>query len=124
MKTDFVEIFQTVRAEMQPYTVQGLNAEVNAETSYQLSTAKAIAIADKVKEEVFFAGVEIKKDHVLVKFATANSDLDTLIFQPELVKLLQDSSSLKVTALDDILMEKISVALASTFTYFKQNEWV
>lgn len=124
MKTDFVEIFQTVRAEMQPYTVQGLNAEVNAETSYQLSTAKAIAIADKVKEEVFFAGVEIKKDHVLVKFATANSDLDTLIFQPELVKLLQDSSSLKVTALDDILMEKISVALASTFMYFKQNEWV
>ncbi|RZJ79861.1 MAG: hypothetical protein EOO47_09460 [Flavobacterium sp.] len=124
MKTDFVEIFQTVRAEMQPYAVQGLNAEVNSETSYQLSTAKALATSDDKKEEIFFSGVEIKKDHVLVKFADIKNDQDTLIFQSELVKLLQDKSSLKVTELDDLLVEKISVALATTFTYFKQNEWV
>ncbi|RZL38469.1 MAG: hypothetical protein EOP00_28505 [Pedobacter sp.] len=124
MKTDFVEIFQTIRAEMQPYAVQGLNAEINSETSYQLHTARAIETDKNGKDEIFFAGVEIEKDHVLVRFMETEKDKGSLIFQSELVKLLNDKSSLKVTELDDLLLEKISVALASTFTHFKQNEWV
>ncbi|RZK56148.1 MAG: hypothetical protein EOO87_06145 [Pedobacter sp.] len=124
MKTDFVEIFQTIRAEIQPYAVQGLNATVNSETSYQLFTAKAIATDDNAKDEIFFAGVEIKKDHVSLKFMETKNGDQTSIFHPELLKLLNDKSSLKITELDDLLLEKISVALATTFTHFKHNEWV
>ncbi|RZK56195.1 MAG: hypothetical protein EOO91_12585 [Pedobacter sp.] len=36
MKTDFVEIFQTIRANLQPYTASGFTARVNSETVYEL----------------------------------------------------------------------------------------
>ncbi|RYG18584.1 MAG: hypothetical protein EOO07_08630 [Chitinophagaceae bacterium] len=103
MKTDLVEIFQTIRAEMQPYTTMGLNARTNSDTCYDLWKEKGF-VNDSEVEERHFAGLEIKDDYVDFKFT--------------------EEASMKIKELDEVLLQQISDALASGFQLYKQNEWV
>ncbi|WP_379090413.1 hypothetical protein [Pedobacter sp. UC225_65] len=71
MKTDFVEIFQTIRASLQPYTANGFTAKVNSETNYELWSEKNVDIEGREKDAVFFASVRILKGHVGFYFMPA-----------------------------------------------------
>ncbi|TKC10037.1 DUF1801 domain-containing protein [Pedobacter polaris] len=125
MKTDLVEIFQTIRAEMQPYTVQGLNARTNSETAYELWSEKAIEIEGRKKDEVYFAGVVIRKGYVGFYYMPVYAEAEMkLIFHPELMKLLKGKSCFHIKKLDDELLGFISQALVAGFTSYKQKGWV
>jgi hypothetical protein len=54
MKTDFVEIFQTIRAALQPYATLGFSNRVNSETVYELWSDKNVVIEGRKRTEVFF----------------------------------------------------------------------
>ena len=41
MKTDLIEIFQTIRAQMQPYAVEGFKSKTNTDSEYHLCTEKS-----------------------------------------------------------------------------------
>jgi hypothetical protein len=101
MKTDLVEIFQTIRAEMQPYTTMGFNARVNSDTAYDLWKEPGF-VDGKETEERFFASVAIKDTHVAFDFETTS----------------------QITELDDALVQQISNALAAGFKVYKQNGWI
>lgn len=125
MKTDLVEIFQTIRAEMQPYASSGFDARVNSDSAYDLWSEKEVTIENRKRKEVYFAGIVIRKDYVGFYYMPVYTEPDIKsIFHPSLLKLLKGKSCFHVKKLDDILLQQISDALAAGFKLYKQNGWV
>jgi hypothetical protein len=124
-KTDFVEIFQTIRASLQPYAVMGFDNRVNSETTYDLWSNKNVVIEGKKRDEVFFASVVIQKGHVGFYFMPvyAEPDLKT-VFDENLLKLLKGKSCFHLKALDEVLLSQIEDALAEGFKIYKEKAWV
>jgi hypothetical protein len=124
-KTDFVEIFQTIRASLQPYAVMGFDDRVNSETTYDLWSNKNVVIEGKKRDEVFFASVVIQKGHVGFYFMPvyAEPDLKT-VFDENLLKLLKGKSCFHLKALDEVLLSQIEDALAEGFKIYKEKAWV
>lgn len=124
-KTDFVEIFQTIRASLQPYAVMGFDNRVNSETTYDLWSNKNVVIEGKKRDEVFFASVVIQKGHVGFYFMPvyAEPDLKT-VFEENLLRLLKGKSCFHLKALDEVLLSQIEDALAEGFKIYKEKGWV
>ena len=108
MKTDLIEIFQTIRASMQPYAALGFDNRTNSETVYDLWSNKNVEINGEEHHEVFFASVTIKGGYVSFS-------------------LLPDhhgGEEKKVKELDDASLIEIDGALAAAFKEFKEKGWV
>ena len=124
-KTDFVEIFQTIRASLQPFAVMGFDNRVNSETTYDLWSNKNVVIDGKKRDEVFFASVVIQKGHVGFYFMPVYAEPDLkAIFDEHLLKLLKGKSCFHVKALDEVLLSQIEDALAEGFKLYKEKGWV
>jgi hypothetical protein len=125
MKTDLVEIFQTIRANLQPYTANGFVSRLNTDTAYDVWGTKEIDIADKKRDVVCFASVKIANDHVAFCLMAIQEqfELKNLIHE-DLLEFLDGDVCFKITELDDNLTSHISDALVAGFTYFKQQGWV
>ena len=126
MKTDVVEIFQTIRANLQPYTANGFTARVNSETVYELWSEKLFdANGDKIEVKPF-ARVAIENDVVNFSLLSIDDDLDlSKIMHPDLLTLSEDgSASFVISEIDDKLTDQIISSLGMNFTSFKQNGWV
>ncbi len=125
MKTDLVEIFQTLRAAIQVYAATGFDARVNSDTAYDLWSEKEVVILDKKRKEVYFAGLAIRKDYVGFYYMPVYTDPDIkAIFHPSLIKLLKGKSCFHIKRLDDVLLQQISDALAAGFKLYKQHGWI
>lgn len=106
-KTDFIEIFQTIRAELQPYAALGFNNRTNSEETYDLWSEKNIKEQDIT--ERFFASVKIESDHVCFRYSNLTG-----------VGEIQE----RITMLDDVLKLKIDTELSATYKAFKEQMWV
>ncbi|RYG16322.1 MAG: hypothetical protein EOO07_13520 [Chitinophagaceae bacterium] len=125
MKTDAIEIFQTIRASMQPFETLGFNARINSEKEYDLWSEKNIIVDGKKSTETHFAGIKVFKDHVSLYFMPVEDDDEiAAVFHPDLLMLLKDKTHFNIKALDEKLMEQIAEALDRGYKIFKQNEWV
>ncbi|MFD0941422.1 DUF1801 domain-containing protein [Pedobacter boryungensis] len=125
MKTDFVEIFQTIRASLQPYAANGFTAHTNSDTAYELWSEKNVEIDGKNRAEVYFAGVEILEDYVAFYFMSEYAEEEIKgISNANLLELLEGKSCFHIKELDDILLEQITDMLAKGFTIYKQKGWV
>ena len=125
MKTDFVEIFQTIRASLQPYATLGFSNRTNSETIYDLWSDKNVEIEGKKRNEVFFASVQIFKGHVGFYFMPVYVEGDMKsIFDENLLKLLKGKSCFHIKKLDELLMGQIEDALAEGFRLYKEKGWV
>jgi hypothetical protein len=124
-KTDFVEIFQTIRASLQPYAVMGFDNRENSETTYDLWSNKNVVIEGHEKNEVFFASVVIGEGHVEFNFMPAyiGSDHKSVI-DPALLKMLKGESCFYINELDEMLLSQIESALAEGFKIYKEKGWV
>lgn len=125
MKTDFVEIFQTIRASLQPYATVGFSNRENSETSFDLWSDMNVVIEGRKRTEVFFASVAIQKGHVGFYYMPVYAEPDMKkIFDPNLLKLLKGKSCFHIKKLDDTLMSQIEDALAAGFRLYKEKGWV
>jgi hypothetical protein len=125
MKTDFVEIFQTIRAALQPYTANGFTARINSDTAYELWSEKDVEIEGEKREEVYFAGVKILKEYVGFYFMSEHAEQEMkAISHSNLLELLNGKSCFHIKKLDDVLLEQITDVLAKGFTIYKQKGWV
>lgn len=125
MKTDFIEIFQTIRAVLQPYAALGFNNRTNSETNYDLWSDRQVIIEGQEKHEVFFASVMIHKGHVGFYFMPVSAEPEMKkIFDPALLKLLKGKSCFHIKKLDDVLLEHIETALAEGYRLYKEKGWV
>lgn len=125
MKTDFVEIFQTVRAGLQPYTANGFTATVNSETNYELWSERHVSFEGRKEAPMYFTSVKILKGYVgfYLMAIYIEPEMKTA-FHPDLLKLLKGKSCFHIKKMDDTLMDQIDAALAVAFTFYKQKGWV
>lgn len=111
MKTDLVEIFQTIRATLQPYAVLGFTNRNNTDELYDLWSEKNIVVDGTKRTETFFGSVSIEADHVLVRTGFEHKGFD-------------GHAELQVSSLDEVLLNQIEEIFAIGYKTFKENEWV
>ncbi|MEJ7557764.1 MAG: hypothetical protein WKF66_05605 [Pedobacter sp.] len=125
MKTDLIEIFQTIRASLQPYATLGFDNRTNSETLYDLWSNKNVEIDGTLKNEVFFTSVSIEDSYVSVRLLPDEMIKDLKeIAGSGLSELLTDAGYFKITELDDALLAHVEEAVAATFKVYKDNGWV
>jgi hypothetical protein len=107
MKIDLIEIFQTVRAALQPYATLGFANRENSEELYDLWSEKNFK--EQNITERFFAAVKIENDYVLFSYATLTGD---------------DAVHEQIKQLDDTSMKRIEDDLSAAYKAFKEHEWV
>ncbi|WP_131537222.1 hypothetical protein [Pedobacter nototheniae] len=120
MKTDLVEIFQTIRAGVQPYATRGYTVHENSETGYDLYSEKNIKNAEEKTTERFFIGIYISGDEVLVKVNTTD-------FEPSsdnLSDFEQDKKGFKIKSLDNSKLKEVETLVEIIHTHFKEKEWI
>ena len=125
MKTDLIEIFQTIRAGMQPYEALGFTSRINSDNEYDLWSEKNVVLLGKKRNEIYFSGLKIMTSSVTLHFMLlyTNPEVSELI-HPDLLKLLKGKSCFHIKKIDDILMGHIADALDKGYKIYKQNEWV
>lgn len=107
MKTDLIEIFQTIRAELQPYAALNFTNRVNSEDVYDLWSEKNIK-AQGITER-FFAEVKIESDHVLFRVSSLTGD---------------SQHEQEIRELDDVALQKLQDELSASYKAFIEQEWV
>ncbi|MCX2477600.1 hypothetical protein OQY15_00775 [Pedobacter sp. MC2016-15] len=110
MKTDQIEIFQTIRAALQPYATLGFTNRTNSEEKYDLWSEKNLEIDGEQRTETFFVSVDIKEGHV------------SLELLPE--HLPQHERETVIRELDDLTLNLIEDRVAAAYKIFKEQEWV
>lgn len=110
MKTDLIEIFQTIRAALQPYATLGFNNRENSDVTYDLWSELNLEVNAEKRTETFFVSVAIDGDQVLLNLL------------PE--ELPEHERPLVLKELDELTMNLIEVKLAAGYKLFKEKEWV
>ena len=125
MKTDLIEIFQTIRASMQPYETLGFNSRINSDKDYDLWSDKNVVLLGKERNEVYFAGLKIMTSSVTLHFMLiyTNPEVKELL-HPDLLKLLKGKSCFHFKKLDETMMEHVANAFEVGYKFYKQHEWV
>ena len=108
-KTDPIEIFQTIRAAIQPYAVLGLTNRENSDQTYDLWSEKNITVEGQPRNETFFASVSVVSERVTLRFGFNNA---------------LSTDSYQVSEIDDVLLGRIEDAVAAGYKEFKEKEWI
>lgn len=125
MKTNLIEIFQTIRAGMQLYEALGFTTRVNSDKKYELWSEKLIGTEGADQSPIFFAAVEILEKHVVLNISPFSKAAKSGgNFDKDLATLFDEISHFEVANLDDLLLEQISDALATALKIYKQQQWV
>lgn len=120
MKTDLVEIFQTIRAGLQPYATRGYTVHENSENGYDLYSEKNMELNGEKITERFFAGVYINGDVVEVKINTHEFSAEN----HHLAGFGHNKAGLKISALDDEKLKEVETLIDIVNTNFKEKEWI
>ncbi|MBO9675589.1 MAG: hypothetical protein J7577_19225 [Sphingobacteriaceae bacterium] len=120
MKTDLVEIFQTIRAGIQPYATRGYTVHENSETGYDLYSEKNIELNGKKITERFFTGVYINGNEVEVKVNTEEFSTKSQQLSP----FGENTAGLKIVQLDDAKLKEVETLVEIIHTHFKEKEWI
>ncbi|MCX2585480.1 hypothetical protein [Pedobacter sp. MR22-3] len=120
MKTDLIEIFQTIRAGVQPYATRGYTVHENSETGYDLYSEKNIETSEGKITERFFIGIYINGDQVEVKLNTAEFTADI----SGLHQFDDHKTGFQITALDDQKLSEVQNFIEIIHTNFKEKEWI
>ncbi|WP_316800311.1 hypothetical protein [Pedobacter frigidisoli] len=120
MKTDLTEIFQTIRAGLQPYATRGYTVHENSESGYDLYSEKNVEESGGTITERFFAGIYINGDQVEVK-------INSTVFsagKDELLEFSPEQSGLKTNRLDDTKRKEVETLIEIAHSKFKEKEWI
>jgi len=120
MKTNLIEIFQTIRADLQPYASRGYTVHENSETGYDLYSEKNIETAGEKVTERFFVGIYINGENVELKLNTTNlnnSDLNLSDFG-------DNKAGIKISELTNEQHKDVNTLVEIAHVNFKENEWI
>jgi hypothetical protein len=110
MKTDAIEIFQIIRAVLQPYTTMGFSNRANSDDVYDLWSDKNTIINNEEKvTETFFASAKVANGKTIFSHHSADSD-----------NLIEE----EINSLDDRMIKKLEDKLAISYKEFIAKEWV
>ena len=121
MKTDLVEIFQTIRASIQPYAAMGFDVKENSEKEFELTTESN---EENLKKAVFFSSVFIEKDHVRFCLCTQEVEDEISKFIKPSLQVLYANKCFEIKELEDHQLVNIELALSEGFKLYKEKGWV
>lgn len=120
MKTDLVEIFQTLKASLYSYQTRGYTVHKDSDTAYELFSEKNREDNGEKVDEFFFTGVYIEGGKVKLKFNATN-------FKPtehDVVAFDEHTMGFEIANLDERKCKEIISFIEIVHTQFKKNEWV
>lgn len=124
MKTDFIEIFQTIRAVMQPYAVEGFKAKVNSDFAYHLTTDQENKNEVVKNKEIYFFGIEVRDEYVGFYYNPIYTDTEiNLLFTEDFKSILIEKDCFHITQLSDLLLHQITNTLKLGSKFYKQKGW-
>jgi len=109
MKKDAVEIFQTIRAVLQPYATLGFFNRINSDSEYDLWSDKNITVNDQQRKETFFAAVKIINEAVFFNCY----DVEDRPFMEK-----------DISELDEPILDQLEDQLSITYRIFVEKEWI
>jgi hypothetical protein len=109
MKKDPVEIFQTIRAVLQPYATLGFSNRINSDLEYDLWSDKNITTNGQQRTETFFAAVKIINETVV--FYWHNIEVGP-------------SKQNEISELGESTLDQIEDQLSITYKTFIEKEWI
>lgn len=124
MKTDLIEIFQTIRASLQPYATLGFDNRSNTEALYDLWSNKNVEIDGNLKNEVFFTKISIDARHVTLSLFPEDINLGDVKVSDDLAELRTEGGNFSISELDDELLSQIEDAVAAAYKIYKDKGWV
>jgi hypothetical protein len=124
MKTDLIEIFQTIRASLQPYATLGFDNRSNTEELYDLWSNKNVEIDGNLKHEVFFTKVSIDAGHVTLSLFPEDLNVGDVNVSDNLAELRTEDGNFHISELDDELLSQIEDAVAAAYKIYKDKGWV
>ena len=120
MKTDLVEIFQTIRACLYSYQTRGYSVHEDSDTCYELYSEKNRKHNGEKITEFYFLGLYIEDNKVNLKLNTTDLELE----QDELVNFDNNISGFSISQLGKDKQNEISTFIEIIHTHFKKEEWV
>jgi hypothetical protein len=124
MKTDLIEIFQTIRASLQPYATLGFDNRSNTEEVYDLWSNKNVEIEGNAKHEVFFTEVSIDAGHVTLSLFPKDLNVGDVKVSDDLAELRTEDGNFNISELDEELLSQIEDAVAAAYKIYKDKGWV
>jgi len=124
---DLDEIFDRLEASVRRYAppLAARAGGVTGKRDCQLWSEKAVEVAGRKRDEVFFAGLIVQKGYVGFYFMPVYTHSEqTAVFAPELLALLKGKSCFHVKRLDDDLVGHVDAALATGFDLYRDRGWV
>ena len=124
---DLDEIFDRLEASVRRYAppLAARTGGVTGKRDCQLWSEKAVEVAGRKRDEVFFAGLIVQKGYVGFYFMPVYTHSEqTAVFAPELLALLKGKSCFHVKRLDDDLVGHVDAALATGFDLYRDRGWV
>ena len=120
MKTDLVEIFQTVRASLQPYASLGFEAKINTETQYALFTGQKV---DQHAPSLQFVNLRIMEEGVELCVLDSSQLADINIIFAKIAGINEKGCKV-IHSIDEKGIDEIETALSESFKIYKQKGWV
>jgi hypothetical protein len=109
MKIDAIEIFQTIRASLQPYATEGFSNRINSEETYDLWSEKNLEIDGSKVTETFFSGVKIIDDNVAFScYSVLNNKVEEQV----------------IVELTDLTVKQIENDLSQAYKEFVERGWI
>ena len=98
---------------------------VKGKRDCRLWSEKAVEVAGRNRDEVYFAGLIVQKGYVGFYFMPVYTHAEqSAVFAPELLSLLKGKSCFHVKRLDEALVGHVDAALATGFGLYRERGWV
>ena len=120
MKTDLVEIFQTLRASLFSYQTRGYAVHENSDNAYELFSEKNRKQNGERISNFFFAGLYIENGRVALKFNATELDFEN----KNLIKFENNIAGVLITQLDQQMKDEFATYIEIVHAHFKKKEWV
>ncbi|MGY3054117.1 hypothetical protein ACVWYG_002320 [Pedobacter sp. UYEF25] len=120
MKTDPVEIFQTLKASLYSYQTRGYTVHEDSDRVYELYSEKNRIADNKKITEFFFTGLYVEREDVVLKFNASEfnaSEHGLIVFDGH-------TSGFKLEYLDNERKQKITAFIEILHAHFKKKQWV
>ncbi|MBC7418440.1 MAG: hypothetical protein H7325_09820 [Pedobacter sp.] len=120
MKTDLVEIFQTLKASLYSYQTRGYSVHRDSDTAYELYSEKNRMFNGKEITEFFFSGLYVEDGKVMLKFNATDfkpTDQDLVVFDDH-------TRGFVLANLDKKKQQDIATFVEIVHAHFKKNKWV
>lgn len=122
---ELVPIFNKLVELLSPYEKGSITKVGGKDGQILMISKKEIEVADRKRDELYFASALVQKGYVGFYFMPVYSDTDIKeVFKPELLKLLKGKGCFHIKKADEEIYKQIKEALKMGYKIYKDKKWI